>query len=144
MLRYDVFTREGNSTPLQYSCLENPMDGGAWQATVHRVTKSQARLSHFIFFLGFPCGSDGDEFACNAGNLSLIPGLGRFPWRREWLPTPVFLPGKSHGQRSLVGYSSRGHKESDMTEQLKQGQFSVLSRMCSYVPKVLLLVYHDL
>ena len=45
-----------------------------------------------------------------------IPGLGRFPWRGAWQPTPVFLPGKSHGQRSLVGYSPQGHKESDTTE----------------------------
>ena len=37
------------------------------------------------------------------------------PWRRDWLPTPVSLPGESHGQRSLVGYSPRGHRESDMT-----------------------------
>ena len=37
-------------------------------------------------------------------------------WRREWLPTLVFLPGKSHGQRSLVGYSPWGHKKSDTTE----------------------------
>ena len=39
-------------------------------------------------------------------------------WRRKWKPTPVFLPGESHGQRSTVGYSPRGHKESDTTEQL--------------------------
>ena len=39
-------------------------------------------------------------------------------WRREWLPAPVFLPGESHGQRSLVGYSPWGCKELDMTEQL--------------------------
>ena len=38
------------------------------------------------------------------------------PWRRAWQPTPVFLPGKSHRQRSLVGYSPWGHKELDMTE----------------------------
>ena len=43
--------------------------------------------------------------------------MGKIPWRREWQPTPVFLPGKSHGHRSLVGYSSRGHKESDTTEE---------------------------
>ena len=42
----------------------------------------------------------------------------KIPWRRKWQPTPGFLPGESHGQRSLVGYSPRGHKESDMTEQL--------------------------
>ena len=42
----------------------------------------------------------------------------KIPWRREWLSSPVFLPGESHGQRSLVGYSPRGHKELDMTERL--------------------------
>ena len=46
-----------------------------------------------------------------------VRSLGREdPWRKEWLPTPVFLPGESCGQRSLVGYSPRDHKESDMTE----------------------------
>ena len=40
---------EGNGNPLQYSCLENPMDGGAWWATVHEVAKSQTRLSNFTF-----------------------------------------------------------------------------------------------
>ena len=43
--------------------------------------------------------------------------IGKIPWRREWLPTPVFLPGESHGQRTLAGYSPWGHKESNMTEQ---------------------------
>ena len=42
----------------------------------------------------------------------------KIPWRRKWQPTPVFLPGKSHGQRSLVGYSPWGCKESDTTKQL--------------------------
>ena len=48
----------------------------------------------------------------------MIPGSGRFPRRREWPPTPVFLPGGFHGQRSLASYSPQGHKESNMTEQL--------------------------
>ena len=61
--------------------------------------------------LGFPGGSDSKEFTYSAGD----PG-GWIPWRREWLPTPVFLPGEFHGQRSLAGYSPWGHKESDMTE----------------------------
>ena len=52
---------------------------------------------------GFPGGSDSTESACNAGDLGSIPGLGRSPWRREGLPTPVFLPGESYGQRSLTG-----------------------------------------
>ena len=46
-------TGEGNGTPLQYSCLENPMDGGAWWAAVHEVTKSQTQLSDFTFTFHF-------------------------------------------------------------------------------------------
>ena len=71
-----------------------------------------------MFGQGFPGSSDGKESACNAGNLCSIPGLGKIPWRKAWQPTPVFLPGESHGQRRLVGYSPFGCKESDMTEQL--------------------------
>ena len=52
--------------------------------------------------------SDGKESACNAGDWDSIPGT----WRRKWQPTPVFLPGEFHGQGSLVGGSSWGHKES--------------------------------
>jgi len=44
------------------------------------------------------------------------PWVGKIPWRREWLPAPVFLPGEFQGQRSLEGCSSWGHEESDMTE----------------------------
>ena len=47
------------------------------------------------------------------------PWVGKVSWRREWQPTPVFLPGEFHGQRSLVGYSPWGHTELDMTEQIK-------------------------
>ena len=66
---------EGDGTPLQYSCLENPMDGGAWWAAVHGVSKSRTRLRDFTFT----------------------------HWRRKWQPTPVFLPGESQGRGSLVG-----------------------------------------
>ena len=67
---------------------------------------------------GFPRGSDSKESACNAGDLGLIPGLGRSHWRREWLLIPVFLPGEFHRQRRLASYSPWGPKEADMTEQL--------------------------
>ena len=50
----------------------------------------------------------------NAGDLRDM--VRKIPWRRKWQPTPVFLPRKSHGQRTLAGYSPQGHKESDMTE----------------------------
>ena len=53
--------------------------------------------------LDFPHGSDSKETACNAGDLGFDPWVGNIPWRREWLPTPVFLSGKFHGQRTLVG-----------------------------------------
>ena len=63
--------REGNGNPLQYSCLENPMDGETWQATIHAVTKSWTRLSNFTF----PEGSNGKESACNA--VDWVPSLGQ-------------------------------------------------------------------
>ena len=58
------------------------------------------------------------ESTCYMGDLGSILGLGRFPWRRARQPTPVFLPGEFHGQRSLAGYSTWGHKELDTTERL--------------------------
>ena len=74
---------EGNGNPLQYSCLENPMDGGAWWATVHGVAKSWTRLSDFTYTFmpmkGFSGGSDGKESAWNVGDPGLILGLGRSP-----------------------------------------------------------------
>jgi len=64
-------------------------------------------------FLGFPCGSAGQESARNVGDLGSIPGIRKIPWRRERLPTPVFWPGEFHGL-----YSPWGRKESDTTEWL--------------------------
>ena len=69
---------EGNGTPLQYSCLENPMDGGTWWATVHGVAKSRHDW---------------------ATSLSLFTFM---HWRRKWQPTPVFLPGESQRQWAPV------------------------------------------
>ena len=66
---------EGNGYPLQYSCLENPRDGGASYAAVHGVAESRTQLSNFTFT----------------------------HWGRKLQPTPVFLPGESQGQGSLVG-----------------------------------------
>ena len=85
-------TGVNNGTPLQYSCLENPMDGGAWWAAVHGVAESWTRLSDFTF-----------TFHIHA-------------WRRKWQPTPVFLPGESQGWGSLVGCRLWGRTESDTTE----------------------------
>ena len=73
---------------------------------------------------GFPGRSVMKTLPANegaTGSLGLIPGSGS----REWLPAPVFLPGKSHGQRSLGGYSPRGHKELDMTYWLNSSRASM-------------------
>ena len=83
---------EGNGTPLQYSCLEDPTDGGTWWAAVHGVVKSRTRLSNFTFPFHFHA------------------------LERKWQPTPVFLPGESQGWRSLVRCHLRGRTLSDTTE----------------------------
>ena len=72
--------------------------------------KCKKRTSTLQPFWGFPGGSDRKESACNTGNQGLIP------WRRDQLPTPIFLPGEFYGQRNLVGYIPWGHKELDTPE----------------------------
>ena len=71
-----------------------------------------------IYYAGFPGGSAVKASAWNAGDLGSDPWVGKIPWRRKWQPILVFLPGESHGGRSLVGYSPWGRKESDTTDQL--------------------------
>ena len=111
--------------------------------------------------MGFPDSSVGKESTCNAGDPGLIPGSGRsagegigcplqycgysfwgpgfnpwvgkIPWRRKWLPTPVFLPGESHGQRRLAGKSPWGHKEADTTEQLTHSLSGQGKCLCIHV-----------
>ena len=83
---------EGNGIPLQYSCLENPMDWGAWWAAVHGVAKSRTRLSDFTLTFHFHA------------------------LEKEMKLTPVFLPGESQGRGSLVGCCLWGRTESDTTE----------------------------
>ena len=84
--------RESNGTPLQYSCLENPMDGVAWKAAVHGVAEGWTWLSDFTFTFHFHA------------------------LEKEMQPTPVFLPGESQGQGSLVGCRLWGLTELDTTE----------------------------
>ena len=68
------------------------------------------------YIIGLPPWLSGEEFTCNVGDVGLIPGLRKIPWRRAWQPTLVFSPGESHEQKSLVGYSPMSHKALDMTE----------------------------
>ena len=90
IIRIALMLVMGNGNPLQYCCLENPMDRGAWQAAVHGVAEGRTRLSDFTFTF--------------------------MHWRRKWQPTPVFLPGESQGWGSLVDCHLWVHTESDTTE----------------------------
>ena len=66
--------------------------------------------------MGLPWWLSGKEFACQCRRCRFDPWVGKIPWSRKWQPSPVFLPGKSHRQRNLAGYSPRGCKELDVTE----------------------------
>ena len=108
---------EGNSNPLQCSCLENPRDGGAWWAAVYGVTQSQTWLKWLssssrqmilgptlIGFLGGASGKKNLPANAEDKRCQFNPWVGKMSWRRKWKPTPVFLPWKFHGKRSLDGY----------------------------------------
>ena len=73
--------------------------------------------------MGCPGDASDEESTCQrrrSKRLRFDPWVGKIPWRRAWQPTPVFLPGEFHGQKSLVGYSPWGHKESDRTKVTKK------------------------
>ena len=73
-------------------------------------------VTQFFVPQGFPGGSEGKKFAFNVVDQGLIPGLGSSPGEGNGLPTPVFLPGESHAQRSLADYNPWSLKEPYMTE----------------------------
>ena len=127
----------GHGNPLQYSCLDSPMDRGAWWTTVHRVTKSRTWLKwlnmheyinvYYMWYILYifqpiwnkkslkkwmnPCLTAKEKIEWGRSGLLIMNAL-TFLYltkcciqRRWWHPTPVLLPGKSHGRRSLVGCS---------------------------------------
>ena len=100
-------------------------------------------LCNYVFVAtGFPGGTSGKEPACQCRgwkSLGFDPWVGKIPWRRAWQPTLVFLPGESHGQRSLVGYSPWGLTESDTTEGSKHNTVCLLVHLKGIVPNLLLL-----
>ena len=110
---------EGNGNPLQCSCLENPRDRGAWWADVYGVTQSwtwlkrlsssnsRRRRASQVVLVKVP----GKESTCQCRRhrrCRFDPWVGKIPWRRKSQATPVFFPGKSHGQRNLAGHSPWG------------------------------------
>ena len=85
------------------------------------ISLPQLQFSDIVPFSAtcFPGSVSGKEPACQGRRCKRCrfeSWVGKILWRRKWQPTPVFLLGKFHGQRSLAGYSPRGHKESDTTE----------------------------
>ena len=98
------------------------MDRGAWWAPVHGVSETDMTellsVTHSSLEEGFPGGSAVRIcLQCRScRRRGFNPWVRKVPWRRAWQPVPVSLPGESHGQRSMEGYSSPGHKELDTTE----------------------------
>ena len=85
----------------------------------HSIDKFLFWLPRYQRVLRLPLGLSGKESAYQCRRCrrrGFDPWVGKIPWSRKWQPTSVFLPGLSHGQRSLVGYSPWGRKESDTTE----------------------------
>ena len=81
----------------------------------------------------FPGGSDGKRIRLQCGRPGFDPWVGKIPWWRQPLPTPLLLPREFQGQRTLVGYSPRGHKESDTTEWLSLFMYKINNKniLCS-------------
>ena len=105
-------------------------DRGDWYAGVHGVAKSHIWLSDWTTnsIIGLSSWLSGKESTCQCTKYGFKPWVGKNPWRRKWQLSPVFLPGKSHGQRSLVGYIVHGvAKELDMTQRLNNSNI-LLSR----------------
>ena len=102
----------GQGNPLQYSCLENPhgqrslAGSSSWG---HKELDTTEEIEHLLQ-QRLPWWLTGKESTCQCRSHEFNPWFGKIPWRRRWQPTPVFLPGKSHGQRSLAGYSPWGCK----------------------------------
>ena len=140
IIRANASNGEGNGNPLQYSCLENPVDRRAWWAAVYRVAQSQTRLKRLsmhwrrqwqptpvfsLFFFFVFIYLDAPGLSCGMWDLVPWPGIKPGPsalgarslnhWTTREVP-PVFLSGESQGQGSLVGCPLWGRTESDTTE----------------------------
>ena len=78
----------------------------SWVNDVMRIF-SQLKFKNYVklgLAMGFPGGTSGKEHACQCRRHRFSPWVGKISWRRAWQPTPIFLPGESHGQRSMVSY----------------------------------------
>ena len=124
MMGKDLFQRVTQATKLSLN--------GVWtRSLVFGFKVTETKVVGFtlnIVTVGFRGGAVVKNPPANARDtrdVGSIPGLGRFPWRRAWQPTLVFLSGKILEQRSLVGYSPWGCKELDMTEHTHTHNYTV-------------------
>ena len=102
-----------------YSCLGFCLAESSSAEHCRQLGRAMSSLEARLVKIHLQCGRPGFD-----------PWIGKIPWRREWQPTPVFLPGESHGQRILAVYSPQGGKESDTTERLSTAQPSKYVQIC--------------
>ena len=114
--RVDISIREGNGTPLQYSCLENPMDGGAWWPAVHEVAEGRTRLSDFTFAFHF-----------HALEKEMAPHSSTLAWRILGTGEPGGLPS--------MGSHRVGHDWSDLA------LISLVQFICHSLHHIILIFY---
>ena len=96
--------------------LSDPMDCSLPGSSIHGIFQARVLEWGVNVTKSVPSGSAGKKFTCQCRRRRSDSWVRKIPWRRKWQFTPVFLPGKFHGQRSLAGCSPWGHKESDTTE----------------------------
>ena len=123
---YYWYIREGNGTPLQYSCLENPMDGGAWKAVVHRVAEGCTWLSDFT--LTFRFHALEKEMATHSSVLAWripgmgepdgLPSVGSYRVGHDWSNLAAELSLQILGERRI--YSMSNSRTNDHTKELKK------------------------
>ena len=122
----------GHGNPLQYSCLENPHGWRSpagyslWGCKDADITEqlSTAQPSTWLY-LGLPWWLKQHRICLQCWRPRFHPWVRKILWRREWLPTLVFLPGEFHEQGSLAGYSPQGIKELDTTEWLTLSHYYI-------------------
>ena len=108
-LHFTSLQGTSNAKPSRHLPFANFWSGRAGHWKAKQKTSKTLTSFHRLMVLGASqVALMIEHLAANAGDMGSIPGSRRFPWSRTWQPTPVFLPGESHGQRSLAGYGPEG------------------------------------
>ena len=111
-----------------------------WGYSPWGLTESDVTEHNNNVIGGLPRWLSGKESACQCRRCRrhrFDPWVGKIPWRRRWQPTPVFLPGESHGRRSLAGYSPQGCKELDTTEATQHAHMPCYHIKCTDLGDIL-------